>query len=142
MIKHGRHAELFKALGVESRLKIIHLLKEKGPLCVNKLAEELGISPSAVSQHLKVLKFAGLVKDERKGYWIPYDVQEDMLEECGEILATVCSCGCHDHKNIIQIKIGKGEDKLSLLKDYEKELREELEHVREKIKDLKAKSKE
>jgi ArsR family transcriptional regulator len=134
---HSKHAELFKALGVESRLKIIHILKEKGPLCVNELAEALGISASAVSQHLKVLKFAGLVKDERKGYWIPYDVEEEMLEECGEILATICDCGCHGHKNIIQMKIRKGKDKLSLLKEYEKELREELEHVRENIRDLK-----
>ncbi|NIN01029.1 MAG: metalloregulator ArsR/SmtB family transcription factor, partial [candidate division Zixibacteria bacterium] len=52
---------------VASRIRIIDLLKQKGPLGVNKMSELLGITPSAVSQHLKILKHAGLVRNERKG---------------------------------------------------------------------------
>ena len=65
-----KQAELFKILGVDSRIRIIELLKLRGPLGVNKMSKSLGITPSAVSQHLKILKHAGLVRNERKGYWL------------------------------------------------------------------------
>ena len=59
-------AELFKILSVDKRIEIIELLK-KAAMSVNSIAEALGITQSAVSQHLRVLKAAGLVRDERQG---------------------------------------------------------------------------
>ncbi len=50
--------EMFKALAVETRVKIIELLKSEGPLGAKKIAELVGITPVAVSQHLKILKQA------------------------------------------------------------------------------------
>ena len=44
-------AEMFKALAVETRVKIIELLKSEGPLGAKKIAELVGITPAAVSQH-------------------------------------------------------------------------------------------
>ena len=64
-------ARLFQALSVDKRVRIVQLLAE-GPLCVGELAERLGISPGAVSQHLRVLRDAGLVRAERRGYFIHY----------------------------------------------------------------------
>jgi len=64
----------FKILGEETRIRIIELLKRKGPQCVSKLSQVLGITCSAVSQHLKILKQANLVCKERKGYWIHYRI--------------------------------------------------------------------
>ena len=90
----SEQAELFKVLGVESRIRIIELLKQKGPLGANEMSEMLGITPSAVSQHLKILKHAGLVRNERKGYWIPYEIDPVALEKCGEFLSGICTCGC------------------------------------------------
>src|SRR4030067_3753337 len=89
-----KEAELFKVLGVESRIRIIYLLKQRGPLGVNEMAEVLGITPSAVSQHLKILRHAGLVRNQRKGFWIPYEVDQAALEQCGEVISNVCRCGC------------------------------------------------
>src|SRR4030043_1689367 len=89
-----KQAELFKVLGVESRIRIIELLKQRGPVGVIELSETLGITPSAVSQHLRILKHAGLVRSQRKGYWIPYDIDPDTLEQCGGLLSEVCRCGC------------------------------------------------
>ncbi len=86
-------AELFKLLSVDKRIEIIELLK-KGDLCVNALAKSLGVSQSAVSQHLRVLKAAGLVKNERKGYWIHYSLNRGALEKCRQRLNRICSCGC------------------------------------------------
>ena len=53
-------ADLFKILSVDKRIEIIELLK-KEPMNVNSLADNLGVTQSAVSQHLRVLKAAGLV---------------------------------------------------------------------------------
>lgn len=74
-------ADLFKILSVDKRIEIVERLK-KEPMSVNALAEVLGITQSAVSQHLRVLKGAGLVKDERQGYWIYYSLNRDALEKC------------------------------------------------------------
>lgn len=70
----------FKALGDENRFKIFLLLAEKR-ICVKGLATALGISESAVSQHLKVLKSAGLIKGEKVGYYTHYNVQRNVLKE-------------------------------------------------------------
>ena len=86
-------ADLFKILSVDKRIEIIERLK-KEPTSVNALAEALGITQSAVSQHLRVLKGAGLVKDERQGYWIYYSFNKDVLEKCRQRLNRICTCGC------------------------------------------------
>jgi ArsR family transcriptional regulator len=67
-----------KALADEKRLKIIHMLIASD-LCVGALAKQLGISKPAVSQHLQVLRKAGLVKGEKRGYWTHYIVERDAL---------------------------------------------------------------
>lgn len=86
-------AELFKLLSVDTRIEIVEQLKKEA-MSVNALAEALGITQSAVSQHLRVLKAAGLVRDERKGYWIYYSLNREALEKCRQRLNRVCTCGC------------------------------------------------
>ncbi len=86
-------AALFKILSVDKRIEIVELLKKK-PMSVNGLADKLGITQSAVSQHLRVLKAAGLVRDKRKGYWIYYSLNKDALERCRRRLNRICTCGC------------------------------------------------
>jgi DNA-binding transcriptional ArsR family regulator len=129
-----KQAELFKVLSVESRIRIIDLLKQKGPLGVNELSEELGITPSAVSQHLKILRFAGLVRSERKGYWLPYEIDPAALEKCGELISDVCTCGCQ--VSCREHGAAKAKDNLAELKKYENELKEELDRVLVQIKQL------
>jgi DNA-binding transcriptional ArsR family regulator len=88
-------AELFKILSVDKRIEIIELLK-KAAMSVNSIAEALGVTQSAVSQHLRVLKAAGLVRDERQGYWIFYSLNREVLEQCRQRLNRVCTCGCSE----------------------------------------------
>lgn len=132
----SRKAQLFKVLGVETRIKIIELLKERGPMGANEMSEILGVTPSAVSQHLKILKHAGLVSDERKGYWIPYDIDPAALEKCGELLSTVCTCGCPGTGRSQEATLDKTSEELALLKRYELELQEELNKIRARIEEL------
>ena len=86
-------AELFKILSADKRIEIIELLKGSD-MNVNTLADSLGVTQSAVSQHLRILKAAGLVKDERKGYWIHYSLNREAMEKCRQRLNRICTCGC------------------------------------------------
>ena len=133
----AKQAELFKILSVDTRIKIIGLLKQRGPLGANEMAETLGITPSAVSQHLKILKHAGLVQNERKGYWIPYEINPDTLEKCGELLSSVCTCGFKETGKFREAELDKSKDKIAPLRKYERELEDEIKKVRAQIEALK-----
>jgi len=74
---------LLKALADETRLKIISLLLAHD-FCVGALAKRLEISKAAISQHLQLLRKAGLVKGEKKGYWTHYSVQRDVLNQVAD----------------------------------------------------------
>jgi ArsR family transcriptional regulator, arsenate/arsenite/antimonite-responsive transcriptional repressor len=128
-----RKAEMFKVLSVTSRIKIIELLKQRGAMGANELADALGITPSAVSQHLKVLRYAGLVRNERKGYWLPYEVDPEALSQCHNLLSEVCTCGCRGTGRVRDAQVDKSPDKLALLKQYERELQKQIEEVRDRI---------
>ena len=79
-------AEIFKALGDPTRLKILKLIITKGNnLCVGKIANVLDVSQPAVSQHLKVLKNAGLVEADRQGFHVHYQVVKNSLDDFGII---------------------------------------------------------
>ena len=132
----SKQAELFKVLAVDSRIKIIELLKQKGPLGANEMSEMLGITPSAVSQHLRILKHAGLVRNERKGYWIPYEIDPVALEKCGEFLSEVCTCGCKGPGLFREAELSKATDRVAMLRKYEQELQEELNKVQAEIEEL------
>ncbi len=126
-----RKAELFKALSAESRIRIVELLRQRGPLGVNQMAEAMGITPSAVSQHLKILRYAGLVQSERKGCCLPYEIDHAAMAQCREVIAEVCDCGCKG-----TCRARNAEDDLAFLIGRERELREELEEVQAGIRDI------
>ena len=72
----------YKALGDETRLKLVALLAQQEPgraMCVGRLARELGVTASAVSQHLRILKDLGLVRGERRGYRLHYFLDLESL---------------------------------------------------------------
>ena len=68
-------AEVLKTLANPKRLEIIHLLAE-GPHEVSRLAEELGISQPNVSQHLALMRSAGVVEAERDGREVRYRLSD------------------------------------------------------------------
>ncbi len=85
--------EIFKALSDPTRLRLVKLLNDcppgvcqGGPLCVNGLAHQLGVTQSAVSQHLRILRQAGLVNGARRGTFMHYSLDPDGLEKYREAL--------------------------------------------------------
>ena len=109
------HAEIFKALSDPTRLRLIQLLSqqplgkyaEKGCnggafMCVNALAHRLGVTQSAVSQHLRVLRQARLVQGVRHGRFVHYSLDQEGLQRyktvlvkmLGENLGVLPQCMC------------------------------------------------
>jgi DNA-binding transcriptional ArsR family regulator len=86
-------AAIFGVLADTTRLKLLRLLskqKEPNALCVNALAYQLGVTQSAISQHLRLLKSAGLVRGERRGYRVHYFVNQKVLARVqGQIMTAL-----------------------------------------------------
>ena len=94
-------AALFAALSDATRLRLIKLLSsQRSPdaLCVNALASILGISQSAVSQHLRILRSAGLVKGKRRGYRIHYSMNPEIFSLYRHLIAAVLSIDESENK--------------------------------------------
>ncbi|MCQ6281393.1 helix-turn-helix transcriptional regulator [Bacillus sp. EB600] len=83
-----RVANVLKLLGDKTRLTIVGILKRR-ECCVCELLEVFDTSQPSISQHLRKLKDAGLIKEDRRGQWIYYSLNsqselytliEDILE--------------------------------------------------------------
>ena len=73
-------AELFKMFGDSTRVKIINVLLNN-ELCVNDISEKIGVSQSAVSHQLRILKQAKLVKFRKDGQTIYYSLADNHVEK-------------------------------------------------------------
>ncbi len=107
---------VLKAIADDTRLKIVKLLLQHN-YCVGALARRLQLTEAAISQHIKVLREAGLLIGEKRGYFMHYDVDRDQLrmlaaefEELAAIQREACKpekegCmqkkqeKCHVHKS-------------------------------------------
>jgi DNA-binding transcriptional ArsR family regulator len=78
MTETEKLARMFKVLSVETRVRMIRSLSSR-PLCVNALARQLGITPAAVSQHLRVLRDAGVVSGVKQGFFVHYRLNKETL---------------------------------------------------------------
>lgn len=97
-------AAALKALGEPMRFKIFSCLLERKH-CVRSLSRKLGITESAVSQHLKVMREAGMIYGEKYGYHTHYLPKQEILDNLLELFKamqqksidldrdmTVCQC--------------------------------------------------
>jgi ArsR family transcriptional regulator len=76
-------AEILKTLANPRRLEIIHHLAG-GPCTVGRLADQLGMAQPNVSQHLALMRAAGVVEAERDGREISYRLADpDIITACG-----------------------------------------------------------
>lgn len=91
-------AQFFKAMGDQTRLRLLHLLLRKGELCVCELVDALEESQPKVSRHLGILRSAELVQDFRRGTWIFYKLADDLPEWKVQVLtATLSEASCLTH---------------------------------------------
>ncbi len=90
----ARYADMFAALGTESRLQILRLMLAAHPdgLVVGAIQSELGIPASTLSHHLERLKGEGLATVRREGTFLHYSANTAALQELlGFLFAECCS---------------------------------------------------
>ena len=68
-------AGTFKLFSVEARIRIVRALQRRS-LCVTEITSQLGISQEATSQHLRVLRDAGIVKFQKRGFHVYYSLDK------------------------------------------------------------------
>jgi ArsR family transcriptional regulator len=89
-----RYADMFSAMGAESRLRIMQLLLAAHPvgLVVGEIGDELEIPSSTLSHHLEKLKNEDLVKVRREGTFLWYSANVEILQELlGFLYAECCT---------------------------------------------------
>jgi DNA-binding transcriptional ArsR family regulator len=87
-----KYADMFSALGVEPRLRILQLLLSAHPdgLVVGEIQEELEIPNSTLSHHLDKLRNENLVSIRREGTFLHYTANTDALQELLQFLYAEC----------------------------------------------------
>lgn len=87
-----RYADMFAAMGTDSRLRIVQLLLSAHPdgMVVGEIQQELGLSNSNLSHHLDKLKNEGLVTVTREGTFLRYTANTAALQELLNFLYAEC----------------------------------------------------
>jgi ArsR family transcriptional regulator, arsenate/arsenite/antimonite-responsive transcriptional repressor len=95
-VEVGPISRMFKALGDETRMRIVALLSH-GELCVCHLEEALALTQSNCSRQLSVLRGAGLVASRREGTWVYYRLAKQTDPDCErQLRGLVRSFADHD----------------------------------------------
>ena len=97
---YRENAKVFKAFCDENRLKILELL-QSGEKCACKLLEDLHISQSTLSHHMRILCDSGIVCARRDGKWTHYSINlkgsshaRELLAQLTESHETKVDCDC------------------------------------------------
>jgi ArsR family transcriptional regulator, arsenate/arsenite/antimonite-responsive transcriptional repressor len=86
-------APLFKAVADPVRLRLLSLIAchDGGESCVCDLLEAFDVTAPSVSYHLKILREAGLISSERRGTWVYYRVNPDVMARMSAVLVPSAS---------------------------------------------------
>ena|ERR1044071_55366 len=87
-VKQNKIAKYMKALGHPARIAILEVLIKKQTCICGDIVEDLPLSQSTVSQHLKELKEAGLIKGEIEGVKVCYCIDEKEWETAKSYLGS------------------------------------------------------
>jgi len=79
-------SRLAKALGHPARVRIVRLLLRRDSCMCGDIVDQLPLAQSTVSQHLKVLKEAGIIYGQTEGPAVCYCVHQDALRRLGKLL--------------------------------------------------------
>jgi len=84
-IKHSENATIFKAFCDETRLMALSLL-QNGEKCACELLEQVNVSQSTLSHHMKILVESGVVASRKEGKWMYYSISQEGSEKAISLL--------------------------------------------------------
>jgi ArsR family transcriptional regulator len=82
-------AKLAKAIGHPARVRIIRMLSRKEARVCSQIVDELPLAQSTVSEHLRILKEAGLVRSSQDGPRVGYCINFDTLRKLRALIAII-----------------------------------------------------
>ena len=85
---YAEYVPLLKALADETRLKIVDLLT-CGEMCACQLLENFDITQPTLSYHMKILCDSGIVNGRRKGTWMYYSNNDDVIGNVSDLLSDI-----------------------------------------------------
>ena len=97
------NTKIFKALSDPNRLRVLKALQTKS-LCVCEIKELLNLANSTVSQHLKILKDAGFIIEEKEGKWVNYRINSQPADQRISSILSSLDFWIDDEKMIINDK--------------------------------------
>lgn len=100
MRNHTADAKVFKAFCDENRLQVLEMLRE-GEKCACVLLEQLQISQSTLSHHMKILCDSGIVTARKDGKWTHYSISKEGSRRAEERLKTLTGFSGTEAKNSI-----------------------------------------
>jgi ArsR family transcriptional regulator, arsenate/arsenite/antimonite-responsive transcriptional repressor len=98
-VKENKIAFYAKALAHPARIAILHLLLKKQSCICGDIVDELPLSQSTVSQHLKELKNAGFIKGEIEGVKTCYCIDEKAWKQAQQYLGVFLNAPVPDKNN-------------------------------------------
>jgi len=104
MARADKLARIFKALSSDTRVRIVQLLAGRA-LCVGALSARLDVTQGAVSQHLRILRDAGVVLAEKRGQYVHYGLNGAVISKLpGEMAGLFGSPGKQGAKRCVRRK--------------------------------------
>ena len=79
-LKIKKASEIFKALGDESRLRILNLIYQNEEMCISDLEKILEFTQTKTSRHLTYLKNSGILTFRRYNHWVFYAIKDEVFE--------------------------------------------------------------
>lgn len=83
-----------KALAHPARIAILEILAQAKGCACGELVDKLPLSQATISQHLKAMKEAGLIKGEERGRSVCYCIDESTCAQAGSAMQVFFSCCC------------------------------------------------
>jgi ArsR family transcriptional regulator, lead/cadmium/zinc/bismuth-responsive transcriptional repressor len=93
MAAHG--ADVFRLLGDPTRLRMLLELERADELCVHDIAHRARANETTVSQALRLLRTAGVVRNRRQGRHIYYRLDDDHVRRLLGVMREHIACGEH-----------------------------------------------
>jgi len=88
----AEYSIIFKAMGDETRLKILTMLT-RGKTCACKILEAFNFTQPTLSYHMRQLVDSGLVDAQKEGKWVHYSINKERVDLISELVATISKVG-------------------------------------------------
>ena len=101
LARYEARAKILKAMAHPTRLFIVDQLANADEKCVCELTEMIGADMSTVSKHLTILKEAGIVRDDKRGSQVYYQLRVKCVVNFFDCIESVMACNAKSQQELL-----------------------------------------